>query len=68
MPTIVGIESANDKNFGMGQRLLMKAILEVLVAAFPAGNSFSLLASRCLTGDLGEGGGSFGFESLDRKN
>lgn len=43
----------------------MKAVLELLEAVFPAGNSFSLLDSRCFTGDFGEGGGSFGFEILD---
>lgn len=57
---MTGMESANNKNFGIWQRLLMKAVLEVLVAAFPAGNSFSLLVSRFFKGDFG-GGGSFGF-------
>jgi len=57
-PTMTGMESANDKNFGIWHRLLMKAVLEVLVAAFPAGNSFSLLVSRFFKGDFG---GSFGF-------
>ena len=63
---MIGMELAKDKNFLIWQRLLMNPILEALVAAFPAGKSFSLLDSQCFGGDFGEGEGSFRFGmSLD---
>ena len=43
--TITWINSTINLNFFKGHRLLKKAILELLVALFPAGNSLTLLAS-----------------------
>jgi hypothetical protein len=43
---MVGTKSTSDENLGKLQRLLRKDILEALVAAFPAGNCFTLAASR----------------------
>jgi hypothetical protein len=45
MPTTAGTKSTKDEYFLNLQRRFKKAVLEELVAAFPAGKSLSLLVS-----------------------